>query len=510
MSSPHSLLLFVLGFLLAGCAAVDPLKTAPPSANSRYNDPRGANLAAQLEGQPRGTADVLPRPQEQLSLAQFIDIAQRNNRSTKVAWEQARSAAVATGLTAAEYYPMLAVIASYGGGYLDFQTSARDNIGGALAAASLAPASATSAVNQATGTGTMLRTGSGDTYTNFLSGAGLRWLLFDFGARDHRQRAAVSDQLAANLRFNAAHQQVAFRVTEAYYQLQAAQRAREAARVSQTSAGEVLDAVEAQFDRGLVTEPDLLQARQAKAEADFGFVTASSQVEIVQVDLANAAGLPPGTPFQTVPTDFRKLTTALQKPLDQHIRMALRQRPDLLSQVSSVQAAEARLRAARAARMPTLALDAVAQYNQFSPTGNNAGAFNQVAQEFQNYGGFLTVAWPIFSGFSDENKVRLAETAKQAAQEELNLMREGVISEVWKAYVRAKNAVAGREAAAALEVACRSSYHSALAGFERGITPAQETLVARAAFAQSQALVARADAAIAESVTALALSSGSL
>jgi outer membrane protein TolC len=377
-------------------------------------------------------------------------------------------------------------------------------------AASLVPASMGSAVDQITGSGTVVRSGWGTAYTNALAGAGLRWLLFDFGARDHRNRAALSEQLAANMRFNAAHQKVVFAVTEAYYHLQASRRREAAARISQESAADVLKAAEARFAQGLLTEPELAEVRAAHAQADFDLVTARSQVEVARVDLATAAGLPPGLPFRTPDADFSRLTAALDQPLDSHIRTALRQRPDLLAQVSAVQAAEARLREARAARLPTLALDAVAQYNRFSPTGNNSDAFTDISETFTNTGGFLTVQWPLFAGFAKDNAERLAETAREAAREELHLLREKTIAEVWKSYVRAKNAVAGRQAATALESAATDSYQATLAGFDRGITPIQEVLKARAARAQAAALSANADAAIAESLTTLALSSGSL
>lgn len=500
-------LLIVPVLLLAGCAAGDPFKHTPPSPNTRYEDPRTTKLLHETSPQPSEN-DTPPLPSGRLDLAKFIDFAQHNNRATKVAWQQARAAAVASGLAAADYFPMLVVLASYGGGYMDLQTSARDNIGNALG--SLVPATLVPGVNEITGTGSVVRAGLGDTYTNFLSGAGLRWLLFDFGARDHRNRAAVNDQLAANLRFNATHQKVVFSVTAAYYQLQAANRRQEAAQISKASAQTILESAQAGFDQGLLTEPDLSQVKGAAAQADYDFVTASSMIEVARVNLASTSGIAPGTPFEVAPANFRRISDGLQTTLDEHIQKALRQRPDLLAQASVVLAAEARLRAARAERLPTLALDAIAQYNRFSPTGNNSELFNQVTQEFQNYGGFLTVQWPIFAGFAKENTVRLAETASEAAREELQLMREQVIAEVWKAYVRAKNAVAGREAAIALETACKASYDSSLASFSRGLIPVQDMLKARSAFAQAANLAAEADAAIAESVTALALSSGSL
>src|SRR5215468_6028000 len=54
-------------------------------------------------------------PRKTYNLAELIDIAQRSNPETRVAWERARQAAAAVGLTASAYYPY--VVAAAAGGY---------------------------------------------------------------------------------------------------------------------------------------------------------------------------------------------------------------------------------------------------------------------------------------------------------------------------------------------------------------------------------------------------------
>src|SRR5437763_15479191 len=49
------------------------------------------------------------------NLAELIDIAQRSNPETRVAWERARMAAAAVGLTESAYYPY--TVAAAAGGY---------------------------------------------------------------------------------------------------------------------------------------------------------------------------------------------------------------------------------------------------------------------------------------------------------------------------------------------------------------------------------------------------------
>ena len=54
-------------------------------------------------------------PRKTYNLAELIDIAQRSNPETRVAWERARMAAAAVGLTESAYYPY--IVAAAVGGY---------------------------------------------------------------------------------------------------------------------------------------------------------------------------------------------------------------------------------------------------------------------------------------------------------------------------------------------------------------------------------------------------------
>src|SRR2546423_545191 len=54
-------------------------------------------------------------PRKTYNLAELIDIAQRSNPDTRVAWERARMAAAAVGLTESAYYPY--IVAAAAGGY---------------------------------------------------------------------------------------------------------------------------------------------------------------------------------------------------------------------------------------------------------------------------------------------------------------------------------------------------------------------------------------------------------
>ncbi len=492
--------------LLAGCTAVDPLKTAPASADKPWPSPATSSLASKVAPLTADPGAPPIDPAHTYTLVELVDLAQRSNRTTRASWEAAREAAVGVGLSQAEFYPMLVLLSSYGGGLWNLDTNFNNHLGGLGLPNDLIGA----VLGGQLPDDVNLDLHASGAYRVLNTGAALRWMLFDFGARQAKMNAAKRTQIAANLAFNASHQAVTFKVMEAYYAWQAAKGQLAAAAEASEAARKVAEAAAAKADHGLLTKPLLLQARQADAEADYALQTARAATEVAWVDVAEAAGIGPGTPLKVSGVDYSRLERELQKPLDAHIRAALSTRPDLLAKVAVVQAKEAELRAARADLLPKLSLDGLAGYTRFDTSVHGTGPLDQMGFGLQNYGGFLTVQWPIFTGFGEQNKVRLADTQRRAAVEELALAKEKTIAEVWRAYTKAKNALARRESAAGLVKATRESYDAALAGFDQGLVPVQDVLTAQAAWSQAAALEAESDSAIATSLAALAFGSGAL
>src|SRR5947207_103422 len=71
---------------------------------------------------------VAINPRKIYNLAELIDIAERNNPETRVAWERARQAAAAVGLSESAYYPFLvaSAAAGYDRAFIPFPTLALD------------------------------------------------------------------------------------------------------------------------------------------------------------------------------------------------------------------------------------------------------------------------------------------------------------------------------------------------------------------------------------------------
>ena len=494
------------GFAILATAGCSNPKAGrlPADPTERCQIPSAPLLAERLKLIDGGR--IQPVPNKQLTLSELIDLAQSNNRSTRIAWQSARQAAALTGLSRAEYFPMLAVLASYGGGAWDLNINANNNLSGLQNQPGLIGAILAGAVP----TNISLDQQASGVFQAYKAGAALRWLLLDFGTRNALHKAAISAETASQFAFNAAHQTVVFKVTETYYALQAARTQTRAAEVSAASADGILGAAEDRFRQGLITEPLLLQARQAKAQADFELVNMRAKSELALIDLAEAAGLEPGSRLEVAEADFSRLGESFREPLESYLSSTLRSRPDLLAKVALAQSAEAKLRAAKSEGLPRISLTGIADSTYLDTNVSGVGPLDQLGIGLQTYGGFLNFEWPVFTGFADREKVKAAESAWKQAEEEVRQSRDKAIAEVWRGYTRAKTSLARRAAAAALLNASRTTYEAKKAGFEQGVTPIEEMLEARALYSQAAALSVEADQALAMSLVALSYGSGRL
>jgi outer membrane protein TolC len=106
--------------LLTHCLLVAAIAQArndvPPSSERTWLPPNlpkyEGDLADYHSKEGQGALRVSINPRKVYSLAELIDIAERNNPETRVAWERARQAAAAVGLSESAYYPFLAASAA--------------------------------------------------------------------------------------------------------------------------------------------------------------------------------------------------------------------------------------------------------------------------------------------------------------------------------------------------------------------------------------------------------------
>ena len=419
-----------------------------PAPNAPWRPPDLRGYSSALKPTEQAPID----PSQQYDLPELIDVAQRVNPETRVAWERARQAAIAVGLVQSEYFPMLTLAAF--GGYQSLPLPAPQNL-----------------IPQG-----FFRID----LAHLVPGLGLKWLLLDFGRRGATMDAAKERLLAANLGFNRIHQDLAFRVQRAFYALTGIRARIAVAHSSLDAARAVQGAAESRSREGLETVPDVLLARQQAVQAEFDLEEVSAKERDAQVALAESMGILPTTPLKVVDFSALALPAALEDSIERTIDRALEQRPDLIAKVALVREKEAAVRRARADYFPTLSLAADVG-GELARTrfdvGGQAGNWFNVGQ--LTYGAGLRLEWQIFEGGARQRKMELAEAERRIAEQEVSAARDRAINEVWKAYTDVRLGFRRLDVASALVKASESSYEAILRSYRLGLSTLVDLLAAR-------------------------------
>jgi outer membrane protein TolC len=446
-----------------------------PSEPWRSPDLRGYTTV--LKSAERSPID----PQKRYELVELIDLAQRVNPETRVAWEAARQAAIGVGLVESEYFPVLTLAAI--GGYQSEAVPAPKDV---------APSG-------------FWRVNLEQVFPILK----LRWLLLDFERRGSALDAAKERLLTANLGFNRKHQEIIFRVQRAFLGLTSLRAKIAVAQSSVDSARAVRESAEAQLRNGLATLPEVSLARQQEAQAAFDLEDVLETERDAQVALAESIGIPPTTPIQVAEFSALPPPGALEESVDKVIDQALDRRPDLIAKVAALRGKEAEVRRARAAYYPTLSL--VSNFNTIAGRAKITGG-NQDTGWFSaaepSYGVGLFFEWNLFEGGATRRRVELAEAERRAAEDEVTAARDQAIREVWKAYTDVRLAIRRLDVAAALVDASQKSYEATLESYRHGLGTLIDLLAARRELSRARFVEVDTKLQLYNSSAALAFTTG--
>ncbi len=471
MIAARALLILALTFI-GGIPALraqwEPFKLAPPAPTKQWDDPRLPSYREQLErlrskeGSPLviqapGGMEIRLQQSHVYSLPELVDIAELVNPETRVAWQQARQAAIGVGLFQSSYYPQITFAGSLNKHEIVVNTPSQIDL---LARANIHAGNALPLLD-------------------------FKWLLFDFGGREASVDSSKQKLAAANQLFNLKHQQIIFRVTKAYYALNTAIGKVRVARTAVESANSVEGAATLRVNTGLGTQIDLLLSRQQAAQAAFELEQAVANENLARADLADSMGIRPTIRLQVRDISREALPRRLMSAMDAYIDRALVQRPDLVAKLASLRGAEAEVRKARAALLPSFSLSGNVEklYGSGSVSPGPVGDFSY---RERGYVIFLNLNWPLFDGGANINKIRQAQSEKAAADAELALARDGAVGQVFRAYTNLRSAYQRRQSATALLAASDEAYAGSVESYKNGLATINDVLAARRGLSNAQ------------------------
>ncbi len=465
----------------------------PPSAFKPWSSPElgkyEKELAETNARRTTGNEGIAIDPERVYELPELIDIAERSNPKTRVAWERACQAAAAVGLARSAYYPSL--VATAGAGYerafVPFPTLI---VGPGPTDVSIA------------GGGTIVTEAALET-----AAVAVRWLLVDFGERKAAAASAREVLMAANVSFNAIHQQIVFAVTRRFYEVNMARQRVTVAESAVSAAGVVAQYARARLDHGLGTKPEELAAEHQAAQAAFDLEAARGALSDAEIALVESLGVLTAAKVRVTEVPEDAFPGNSVASADALIDRALSQRPDLVARFAEVKARQADVDRARAAFRPKVALHANLGYSWLDVSIAHSSYFGGREPV---YGAGVFLEWSIFDGFARRRRLDLAEAELRAAQSTLDDARNAVIREVSKARTDFETALRKRDSATKLVAAADSAYNAFLEAYHQGVGIYVDVSNAERNLSAARSLEIDTRSAIYTSAAALAIAVGDL
>jgi outer membrane protein TolC len=185
--------------------------------------------------------------------------------------------------------------------------------------------------------------------------------------------------------------------------------------------------VASRYGTGFVVKSDLLRSQVHIADLEQQQLQAASRVDIAMAELNDAMGTAIGSEFEL--TGKLESGKSIAEPLAHWLETALDQRADLKQMEVHQSAAAEEIKKSRAAYLPSVNL-----------SGNyevNTGDFEESGD---NYSVGAVVTFNLFAGNRTSAKLREARAAEKQVAAVRRQLRQRVLVETRKAYLRADNA----------------------------------------------------------------------
>jgi outer membrane protein len=266
--------------------------------------------------------------------------------------------------------------------------------------------------------GPLPRHTSGDNFGYYQNGVTLNQLLYDFGTIKSQVATARYNLQAANSDAETTLQTVIVNVQQGYFGLQQAQRLVKVSEEAITQFQQHLDLAKGRFKAGVAPKIDVTTAGVNLSNAQLNLITARNNAQVARVTLNNAMGIKASDGYRV------EDPTVIQHErliLDEAVELAMRLRPEMISQQAQEQAAETAIKVAQGNFFPTVTSSANYSYN-----GTNSPlVYNW------NVAGTLNI--PIFSGFLTKEQVAQARATLLKTKATGNVLQQNILLQVSQA-----------------------------------------------------------------------------
>jgi outer membrane protein len=406
----------------------------PPSPSQPWKPSEEILKQFRLPEIPTLTPDLANR--QVWTLEQLVDVALQSNSRTKVTWLGALAAAAHYGSINSAYYPSVDV-------WADLTTIKGSAVGGQF---------------------TFEQTSTTPT-------AALNYVIYDFGKRKGDSEEARQELIAANFSHDAAIQDVILQVQSAYFLFVNAKALATAQKGAVERSQADLDAAEQRHQAGVATIADVLQAKTQLSQAQLELNRTEGTIQILRGTLAVAIGVPASAAHLDVAEELPENppTDSVSQTVEDLVRNAIAQRPDLAAARSVAQAARAHITAVKGENLPEISANGDVSRVHYWDTSTSVNTYS--AQLF--------ITFPLFNGFARKYDIR--EAKNLADQQDANVVVQSQLAglEVWNDYFALQTAAVNIQTVKDLLASAQQSYDVANGRYKEGVGSILDLLAAQ-------------------------------
>lgn len=459
---------FLCLLILTGCLSVinDPARSG--------DVPSFPNLirAPEIKADPCAD-DVHFDTEKTYALGELIDIGLENNPLTRRSWAFAKSQAFAYYASQSSYLPTVDLTET--GILEDFRTWFVDM--------DVPPGSTFGYSEQ------------------WSSNLAIQYLLFDFGTRSGTVEAAKQALIASNWQHHYVLQQVIFDVSQRYYTFLESKAFVESSRKNLENAKTSMDAADAQFEAGIKTKVDSLQAKTDYFNAELDLQDRLGQEKVAMARLADSLGLPTNSQIKVKEVPYTIESKPIKEGIEELMRLARQSRADLQAQEAIVWQRIAEETIAWGDALPTVSADI---------NLNNTGYSKSPISRTRDYTVALVIDFPLFNGFLNYNLIRKSQSDYEAAYYEYRNLESNLLVDVITAYYQYVTADQNLKTASEYASFAEESFQSVLQGYREGIQTIVDLLSAQNTLADARARLIQSRAAWLRAIVNIAFTTGVL
>ncbi len=297
--------------------------------------------------------------------------------------------------------------------------------------------------------------GNSGTNNNYSASVNATQLIYDFGQTSSTVGIQEKSYQSAVQNTTALINDKIYALKVAYYAVLSAEESENVYKQSVEQYTEQLKRAKAFYEVGTYPKIDVTSAQVNLNDSKLNLLTAQNLVKTRRQELLNVMGI--SDPNPTFSLEMTDVLPPFELTLEEALKEANKNRPDLLSKQLQVESARQNVTLAKTGFAPTL-------------TAN--GTYVWSGAEFPLYdrwsaGANLNV--PIFSGLSTYNKVEQAKQNLQTSYSNLTALEQKILLEVKTAYLALNNAKERIPVAELTKEQAKESYDLAVGRYKVGV-----------------------------------------